>query len=234
MAVFKSAIGTISGKIGGLVYRNRNGKTYVSKAPRAGTRSFDPERQKRENKFGMSIKIASAIYGNTTLKQIWANESGKSKGAVHNIIMKEIYSQLDESNPTDIGCILPNFGFELGGQIKFREKELFIETTDFGSSIQIDFAKEKMLQATGIIIMADPGNHNDTPLTVYPINSGIMQVNECKALTFSIQMYATNLVSYLSYQKQGVYLSLVTLDSEGNAVHYSEGIKGLDDRTIKI
>ena len=103
MALLTSSLGNLSGKIGNLVFKVMNGKTYVSKAPGKRKAITDPAKLRHAIKFGTTGKIASAINSVPELQDIWKMEF-KTKNGVFTKIFKSIYRQMTR-NPFSINPV---------------------------------------------------------------------------------------------------------------------------------
>ena len=69
----KHLFGKLKGKFGNAVFRQRNGKNYISQRPSSYTPPNDENFFNRTNKFRIASKIASIINSNEILKAIWIN-----------------------------------------------------------------------------------------------------------------------------------------------------------------
>ncbi len=102
--------GTISGKLGDLVFFSKNGKTFVRSAGRRRTTPGPRELARRE-KFAMSIEIARSINKIPELKALW--EINKStKGSAFNAIQKDNYHRVTGRTLDRTPAIIPEAIFE--------------------------------------------------------------------------------------------------------------------------
>ena len=82
MARFISSIGQITGKLGGVVFKRRGNKTYISKIPAHIKPSADPVVIQRRKKFAWVGKFTSAVNSSPLLKALWKSSSSDRKSVV--------------------------------------------------------------------------------------------------------------------------------------------------------
>ena len=58
----KSVIGKLRGRIGDVVFRQRNGKVFVSQRPKSFMPGTDEKSVERRSKFAFCAKLSKAIY----------------------------------------------------------------------------------------------------------------------------------------------------------------------------
>src|ERR1035437_7601218 len=134
MAILTSSLGNISGKVGNLVFRVRNGKNYVAKAPGKQRGSISPARKSHAMKFGATGKIASAINSVPELQDIW-KKYYKTKNSVFTKIFKSIYGQMTGKEFNESGSIMPGHGFPIIGQVTAGRNFIIVETDALGGKI---------------------------------------------------------------------------------------------------
>jgi hypothetical protein len=223
MAILTQCLGSITGRVGGLVFRERNGKTIVSKAPKQKQKTFDPLRKLGENKFGTTGKIASAVNSSPYLNDIW-RKTFKSSRNIHNKIFKEIYRQMNGEDFSKSGSIMPEPGMVIKGYLTPGVPDILVETEAPGVENGIYPEEEKSIMAIGVVILSDPVNTGVPDTMVVKIASEPRGLRVFFPQTFVAKVPASEILRMRSYKKQEYFVHLITLDSNGKAVHYSERI----------
>ena len=116
-----SVLGEPSGKIGDVVYKKRNGKTYISKAAETFNSSQLPHEIDKRNIQKVNGKFASIINQNKLLHVIWEKEKFPCTNA-YNKINKVNYHFCAPDHPTEKAQLTPG-GFKL----KVKDISIFPE-----------------------------------------------------------------------------------------------------------
>lgn len=93
----------LSGKIGDLiVFSQRDGKTYVSKAPKSKTVEDSPKQKEHKLKFQRATLYAKSVINNPDLKQMYSAKEDNAKGmSTYNVAMKDFFNA-PEIQSTDL------------------------------------------------------------------------------------------------------------------------------------
>ncbi len=224
MALLTSSLGNLSGKIGNLVFKVMNGKTYVSKAPGKRKAITDPAKLRHAIKFGTTGKIASAINSVPELQDIWKMEF-KTKNGVFTKIFKSIYRQMTGNDFNQSGSIMPGHGFPVNGKVTIGINHIFVEADAPGEKSGITEETEKFIQAVGIIVFKEPVNDTVPETKVASILSWPpeeLKLNEPQLFCFV--MNRDEQQEMQSYGKKEFHFHLVTRDDGGEVAQYSEMI----------
>ncbi len=112
MAVIKESIlGEINGKVGDIVYKKRNGKTYISKAAASYTVSQLPQEKVRRDKQRINGKICSLINKNIHLCAAWKKKKAPCFSG-YNRMNKVNFHLCEPDRPSERLKITPG-GFKL-------------------------------------------------------------------------------------------------------------------------
>ncbi len=99
-------LGNPEGKLGHVVYRTMNGKTFASTRPERYNSSHSPKAKLNRNRFGIAIEFAKFINSIPNLKEIW--KSAKIKGTTSfNRLVKYNSKYIREKSPTKNNIIVP-------------------------------------------------------------------------------------------------------------------------------
>ena len=225
MAILTSCLGNLSGKIGNLVFRVRNGKTYVSKAPGKQKKMLSPERMQHAIKFGVTGKITGLINSISDLREIWQKHY-KTKKSVTAKIFKSIYSQMDEKDFAKSGSLMPDHGFKIMGKVTTGLNHILVETEALGDKSGVPEEKEKHIQAVGILVLRDPNNETVPETRMEAIVSWPPEeLNHTELQTFLFQISREMEMEMRIYRKREYHIHLITRDADGGVASYSEIIE---------
>lgn len=131
--VNQSVIGKLSGKLGDLVFRQVNGKSFVSVRPK----KYNPTKSEKAKSVRSGFReinlFASTINKNETLKYLWSFSKIKARSS-YTKILKSNLEKTPKTGICELNIITPENGFDINGSI-------FIQN----STIQILFSTESII-----------------------------------------------------------------------------------------
>lgn len=131
MAIVKSkVIGSVSGKLGDLVFRQMNGKTFVSVRPKKYKSTKSTRAKNVRNGFKEINKFASTVNKDEIIKKIWMQSNAKGRSAYTKIIKANLDISKDGINASNI--FLPN-KLKINSTISLHKKKL--QTTYFSKDL---------------------------------------------------------------------------------------------------
>jgi hypothetical protein len=89
-----SILSGISGKIGGMVFRQRNGKTFVAIAPNKKQKPRSPMQQKNNSNFQQAVIYAQKAIADPATKRMYKSKAGNGKSA-YNIALADFFHAPD-------------------------------------------------------------------------------------------------------------------------------------------
>jgi hypothetical protein len=213
--------GGVSGKMGDVVYKNRNGNTIVCARPRERISPLSELEIGLHAKFGLAGKISGAINSIAILKQIW-KPTYKNGLSSYNVIFKNNYKIVNIKNIRGPVLIAPVFGFNLTEpSIKVGGAKVVIECEPMDIGSGFDTKAEKFVIAAGVIVLEKPLAERIPSYDVLPFKSLKQTFNPKEALRTVIDITGGPLRLFQSYGLNKVYAVLVTTDETGNPVRYS-------------
>ncbi|MFZ1289762.1 MAG: hypothetical protein WAR79_06715 [Melioribacteraceae bacterium] len=164
----QNVLGKLSGKLGNLVFRQINGKTYVSNRPEKynSTQSFKAANVR--NGFKQINLFASSINKDPILKSIW----GKSQIDARNSYTKILKANLEISPRHGINesnIIVPNNNLILQNTIIVKNNLLEIRFNK--KQIEEYLSLEQELQCYLLVFSSQPNNNNANPFIARIFNS---------------------------------------------------------------
>lgn len=221
MARFISSIGQITGKLGGVVFKRRGNKTYISKSPAHIKPTNDPAVKQRRKKFAWVGKFTGAVNASPLLHALWKPRSSKSSPVFGNIF-KAVYGTIDPHDLSGTPLFTPGQAFSLiNKSVTFGKSSLFVEADPLGHCLGIDIEKEISIVAAGIMVLSDPESEGLPEFFFLPVQSDKIPVSLNNPSVFRIPLTGRDLSIYESYRTKKTYLTLITLDASGNPIQHS-------------
>ena len=222
MAKFISSIGQISGKLGGVVFKRRGNKTFITKVPVHIKPAKDPATLQRRKKFAWVGKFTKAVNSSPILHSLWKPLSTRSV-SVYNNIFQSVFGSIDIKDLSGIPIFIPYFSpFSLiNKSVTFGKSSIFVEVDPLGVTLGIDLAKEISIVAAGIMVLSDPETEGFPEFLFLPVQSGKLPLTLNRNSNFIVPVENTDSVYYDCYRTKKAYLTLITLDASGNPVQHS-------------
>lgn len=217
----KMILGKISGSLGDVTFRQRNGKNYLASRPGSFTPGSDQNSIDRRAKFALTVRLASIINSIPQLKEIWASRTPNTS-TPYNYMVKTNYKFLSPSAVTDNTLLTPGFGFGVQTSlITLTSSNLQVNIEPIGTNAGIQTSNEKNVQLLSLIVMSGPNVGTVDDLFIIPLLSDLKPLVLDTAINFTIPL--SNQISQLygKYDTHKVLLALVTLDENNSVVHYS-------------
>lgn len=107
--ILNPALGRISGLLGNFVYRNRNGKTFLSRRPCYSSTQPSIEVVNRRKHFGNNARLSSAIIKLPEVSSAWEKKTyGNYTG--YNLLSRANYNFVTPDDVQNGATIFPDFG----------------------------------------------------------------------------------------------------------------------------
>jgi|GEM_PF-5113927 len=216
--VKKNILGNLTGKIGNVSARIYKGNSVFSALPGSFKMSMDENAVSRRDKFKISVKMASAIFKSTILKEVW-NYYNNSSHSSRNYVMKLNYKSFDENNMfSETNQLTPFTG------TRFSYDTLVIGEENL--SFQLDLSQFSFKDDTLIFVFALFQFANSINGGLDLINYGLLEsagipyseTNQYSvSIPFSDEVYAYS----KSYTDKKLLISVVTFNSNGELANYS-------------
>jgi hypothetical protein len=224
MAFVSGIFDIISGRVGDVVYRHKNGKTIVSRRP--DKRCTPPSKLEiaQHTRFGISGQIAKSINSIEALKYFWKGVTAKNH-APYNKIFKANYGQLNIEDLTGNINLVPLGGFTLAeGSIKLNESDIVIQCTGLGRKSDFNPEAEKYVIAAGIIILKNPKIQELRLYESITFKTERQPLSPGKELSIPFLLSVPEAGLYENYLIKRAAAVFITLDEEGKPVQHSISI----------
>ena len=226
--------GVISGNILGNM-RNKAGQTVffiwkgiqVFRAMAKATYSRTPAQSIVRGKFLITSKFAAAVYSLSALAQRWKTITGSKLTILNKIFMLNYYYATSTDLSSAASITPPMTGFAITTTSVVVDNTGVAVTIDpIGTNNEIDTNIEKFIQLNAVIKLTDPINPNDPAIYFLASSSANVVLNLATPLSFVPSFTDEQAAIYDLYDTPAAYISLVTLDADGKAIHNSSVFTG--------
>lgn len=215
-------LGNPTGTVGTLVFRILKKSNIISQRPAKRSSPLKANEVAIRSKFGLTGKVAAGINSIPQLKSIWPIVSGRSH---YSEIFQANYKLIvSAENPGTIS-VGPIFGFGLTNPVITPGADNITFAADLlGTKVGIDTGIEKYMLAAGIIVLQAPTVANYPATEVIAFKTPQHNLDLISAINLSAEFQGVEQDKYSSYATRTVFACLVTLDENGDSVHYSKTV----------
>jgi len=220
----KSVLGKVSGTIGDLTFRQRNGKNIISTRPSSFMPGQDAASIARRNRFKLASKIAKEINSIEIFKEPW--KSSTPSGLIpFNFIFKSNYQLINSDNIVNGLKIFPTLGFNASNQsTTFNATDVDVTLNPLGPNTGIDAINETSLSLISVIYLTDPINSTSEEEHFIMVKSENIPLQLVDQITFTITIPDNQLSFYDEYITKKSFSTLITTDSLNKLVKSSNTI----------
>lgn len=215
----------MSGKVGYCVYRVRDGKVYVTAAPKKYKISKTKAAKAGREKFFFFIKLAKAIHNNFMLELAWENDPS-AKGTVANKLLKKYYKLIKDYDLSDFNLAYCKSPF----QISLLEAEMngrIISTSiaPLGEQQSFTVMKNPVVAAQGFIYMYNPAEKEMRKKFLFiPVSSESIATSTSEELTFIFNILNSEAKLLRTFPIGNLCFNLVLKNKAGKPMVYSNTI----------
>ena len=214
-----SVLGNLSGKLGNLAARTKNGETILSARPSSFNASQNPTVVAIRQKFSVSVQIAKVVNGIDDLQTIW-NKVRLPGNSVYNTIVQKNFPYSDVQRPTVQNIITPG-GFNLVTSFSgVAADSIALDLSALNTQANFS-ADEKDLSLSILLVGYEPVNADDDYYKIWPFNftnQNYVPANTLEVVVDLDQFHQTELARYT---KKVLLVSAATKDANGKIIQYS-------------
>jgi hypothetical protein len=214
-----SVLGNLSGKLGNLSARTREGRTILSARPSSFTVNYSPAAVAVRQKFAVTVALMKSILELPALKTIWTKLKDPGLSAA-NTIFRDNFPLASTDRPTNLNIITPGgFDIDVTNAVVGADTVSF----DIGAlNTKGDFTNEDMdVEFDIVVCYYNPVDPSDPPYSL------INLINEEPSYVFSAPLNKT--VNYnvsqqnlaAKYQNNIMYIAIATKNTDGKVNQYS-------------
>ncbi|MEW6006515.1 MAG: hypothetical protein AB1695_14540 [Stygiobacter sp.] len=216
----KHLFGKLKGTFGSAVFRQRNGKNYISQKPVSYTPPNNENYFIRTSKFKVAAKIASTIHTNENLKNIWSIFKPKNQ-SLYNYLISVVYPELNDNSVNHSLQITPASSFNINinsTEVNSNNIKITLQTLN---NNDVDTSSETNCKLTSIIFMNTPSTNGIYNFDVYTISSEPKQIDVTNPLEFNFTLSSLIQDKINQHQEKMLFMSLLTYDNMNNLINYS-------------
>ncbi len=217
----KAVLGRVSGRLGDMVFRQRNGKNILGRRPSHYAPPDDQGSVDRRARFKFSSKLAQAVYSIPEVAALWEPQTPADMSTFNYIIQKNILV-VNPTSVSDLTTIVPDhsFGVSCTGAT-LTGNAIAVAMAAIGSAVGIDLTKEPNAKMAYVLTLTNPSNSTFPEFLFVSGTSDTKLIDLNSALTFNIALSSQDASSIGSYSGRSILLALLTTDASGNPVKYS-------------
>jgi hypothetical protein len=217
----KSVLGTVSGALGDIIFRQRNGKNIIVMRPSRYIPPSDQGSIDRRNRFALSAKLAQSIYSVPELALLWQPLTPPGMSTFNFIIQKNILL-INPTSVSSLTTITPDSKFVVNcTSSSVTADTITVELAALGNATGIDASKERNAKLAYILCLANPTN-TSLPSERFVAGTSVpKQLVLDTPLSFSIALTGQDAMSVENYGDKKLLFVLITLDSENAPVNHS-------------
>ena len=217
----KKVLGTVSGAVGDILFRAKNGRNYVGTRPLSFTPGTDEKSVARRKRFGMATRLARPINSIYRLKSLWKAVAPVPLHS-YNMIVRANYNSVGPDSISNTIKLVPEIGYSVQfSEFTLNVNRMRVALDGLTSTSGINPSVEIYCQLVGIIHLSNPVDTEKEPHVFIPVVS----IEQALALNTEItdDIIFQDVISQLlaMYQDRKAFLTLLTLDTDRNVIHYS-------------
>lgn len=220
----KSILGGITGSIGDVTIRQRNGKSVISAKPKSFMPGYDQGSIERRARFAVSAKLATSIYSIPELKSIWRDNTPAGKSA-YNFIVTSNLKLVGPNSLTELATITPKNGFPVEALgIKFGFDVISAVINPIGTDAGIDPLKQlfvKLVAVTGVFIAESTAS---APPEFVALVSEEQKLVLDGALSFTLPLHDIDMKVLESPGERQVMMAVILLEEDRRPSKFSSTI----------
>lgn len=217
----KQVLGRVSGKVGDVLFRQRDGKNIVGVNPVSFMPGTDPQSIERRNKFALCSKFSVSVNRITELNFFWKNVT--PEGLIpSNYIFRKNYPYAQPDSISQSAVIVPDYGFSVTtSSVTIDPSSIDLQLNSIGTANQIDPLVEVNCRLVLVLSLTSPTTEILHPYSFISLVSSVTALDLVNPISFTITPDSSVVKQISDYQSYFAYFSLITLDSDNLPVHYS-------------
>lgn len=215
-----NVLGKLSGKIGNITARIRNGKNYLASRPGSFIPGSDPASVARRNKFRAAVKFSKTIITVDDLKKIWIDQKSSDISAF-NYVVKVNYNHIVDGKPSSSNLITPPVGFNATfSNITLNSDSINLTLDPLSGVPGIDTGIETEVKICAVLCLSAPVTDVFDDFNLASLQSDPITLQTLDPTVFNLPLSIAS--GFLdNYSSKVFYITALTLDNNGEVVHFS-------------
>jgi hypothetical protein len=217
----KKVLGTVSGAVGDLLFRAKNGRNYLGTRPLSFIPGIDEKSIARRQRFALVTRLAKPINSIYKLKSLWKSVTPVELSP-YNQIVKMNYRNVQSDSIGDMVSLVPDIGFSVQiNAIDVDQNRLRVTLNGITANSGIDPAVELYFQMVGVMHLSNPSDVNTESHVFLRLVADELPLVLNTELDVILNFYDKTSQLISQYQDRKAFLTLLTLDADRNVVNYS-------------
>jgi len=218
----KKFFGNLSGKFGDAVFRQQGDKNYIAQRPSSYRVPDTQDYKDRTNKFGISVKLAKAIYRIPALKTFWQKEY-PDESRLFNLIVRVNYPFINSDGISSTPNITPEEnGFSVSlNSSSIDENGINVQIAPLLNSVYLDPGVDTRIRLITIILFTDPLDKGLPEIRLLSLQSDDLSFSFNDPISFQILPSSKYSERLQNYRQKKAFFALVTLDDNNHLTNNS-------------
>lgn len=220
----KSVLGKVTGAVGDLVFRMRNGNNFIGMRPVSFMPGTDVKSVARRSRFGMAGKFARFANKLPYIKALWKKIVNGS--IPYNALLKRNYYYVSASGVSDLATLSPDLGFEISATVTKSSTEVSVDIAAVGSGTGIDTVRETHFVLCGVLYLSGKKDDSYQNEAFFALPFAKVVLNLVNPLEFTYQLSDVEKQLFDRYTNAKGFFSLLSLNADDEPVHFSNTVVG--------
>jgi|GEM_PF-2940754 len=225
MAIIKTGIlGRLTGSLGTVSGRIVKGVNVLS--ARSGHQAVTTNEKTiaRRQQFRGSVKFSSAAHKFKDLRAVWRSKTPDGISSF-NFMVRSNYKMCSSYAPTNLNTLTPLFGFPItAASIELTSDSFKVDINPFPGAADFDLTKETTAKLFLIMFLSKPVSAQGADFEYFSVEFTPQSLQLTDPVSFTRTITGQEKLLYDTYTDHMAFIALVTLDNDGNVIHYSNTI----------
>ena len=218
----KQVLGKVSGAIGDLTFRVKNGMGFISTRPNSFTPGNDLASISRRLRFSTAVKYAKSVNDLASLRTIWKQYKSPQQSAF-NYIMKYNYHAVLPDDISGSVSMVPEIGFSVGiDSSAIQQHSITVKINPIGDYSGIDPVLETKIQLSCVAFFKSPVSDEFSPFHFLSLLSEEESISLTDPIDFTIALADQQSQLFSQYNTHKLFFAFVTHDPTGKPIHFSD------------
>lgn len=217
-------VGVLQGKLGPQVFKLLRGNHFAARLPRLSNKEPKQNVLMNRKRFSLTAKFAESVHQIPGLNEIWDLATPNSMSPF-NGIFKNSFKNVTTTDVISTATIVP----QIGGfgvtttDVSVDGQEVSVTIDPIGSITRIDPNIEKFIRLGFVIKCTDKTDEKFEDIMFISGFSSNVPLNLVNPISFSATIFDSDRDIFAMYDTHVTYLAFMTLDANGNPIHFSKG-----------
>lgn len=217
----KQVLGKVSGAIGDLTFRVKNGMGFIGTRPNSFTPGNDLASVARRLRFSIAVKYAKSVNELASLRTIWKQYKSPAQSAF-NYIMKYNYHAVLPDDVSGTVSMVPDIGFSVNiNSSEIQQHAITAKISPIGNFSEIDPAIETKIQLACVAFFKSPVSDEFSPYHFLSLLSKEESLSLTDPIDFTIALADQQSQLFSQYNTHKLFFAFVTHDPPGKPIHFS-------------